>query len=292
MKRRLSVQPLLVLLCCAPLFLTNCKSDSDSHRPAATASDTATVRLSLMPTVGTLPFYYAAAAGIYDSLGLAVHIDTRLSQFDCDTALLGTSAEAASSDVVRTQYYITRGENLVAAIRTEGSWSVVTSSKLRIKQMAQMKERTLAVARHSAADSVSRLAMMQGGLSGDAVFRPQINDIFLRASMLDNNQIDAAVLPEPQATLACLKGHSRIYKSPVDNALGCITFTKPALEKLKATGKFTLLVEGYNRAAARLNAKGTAVCRRTLETTYRFPAGKTDSLKLPEYQPIAALTSH
>lgn len=251
--------------------------------------DSAALRLSLMPTLDCLPFYYAVAAGIYDSLGLEVRLATYDSQFDCDSSLLGRSADGSVSDLVRTRFYIGKGDSLEAVMATEGSWSLVVCGKLRVKSVQHMKDRLVAISRQSAADYYSHAALKKAKLEPDAVFRPQINNVFLRASMLDNNQIDAAVLPEPQATAACCSGHRRLYDGRQDTLrLGCLTFRKAVLAGAAGQEKLRLLLAGYDQAAARLNKEGAKACRTLLRDVYKLPSRLADTLRLPRYNPSHA----
>ena len=67
------------------------------------------------------------------------------------------------------------------------------------------------VARYSASDFYSEKELSKAGLKYDDIFRPQVNDIPLRAAMLNETQIEAAVLPEPYATVARVHGHKVLH---------------------------------------------------------------------------------
>ena len=98
---------------CLLLCVAGCKRAAVSETAVrAHADDSVALSVALGPTLDCLPFYYAEASGIYDTLGLNVDIKSYSAQFDRDTALLGNTADGIFSDLVRTQYHVAQGHNL------------------------------------------------------------------------------------------------------------------------------------------------------------------------------------
>ena len=80
------------------------------------------------------------------------------------------------------------------------------------------------MARYSATDYLTDLAIDSGKPKYD-VYRVQINDVQIRLRMLLNNEMDAMLLPEPQATKARLEQHVLLMDSRDKNLqLGAIAF--------------------------------------------------------------------
>ena len=103
--------------------------------------------------------------------------------------------------------------------------------------------------------------------------------------MLDGTQIDAAVLPEPQATAAVLNGHRRIYdNSQAKFQPGCVVFRRSCLQSKSRKAQVRKLIEGYNRAAESINRGGKAVCDSVLLVDYRLTREVVDTLRLPHYR--------
>ncbi len=273
----------LVLLCAC----SGCAGGSDGQpRPSADApADSSALRIGLMPTLDCLPFYYARSSGIYDALGLAVEWQTFMAQMDLDTALARGHLDGIYSDLVRSALLQSRDTFPVVVMGFDGDWKVITSQTLRLRNPSQLRERMVAVARHSATDWLSDCLARAGGLPEDRIYRPQINNITLRTEMLDNAQVDAAILPEPQATQAVAAGHRYIYSSREENArMGCLTFSRTSLARSGRDGMLRKLVEGYDRAVAALNSRGKAACDSLLRAAYGLTERVVDSLRLPEYK--------
>lgn len=269
---------------CLLLCVAGCNRAAVSETAVrAHADDSVALSVALGSTLDCLPFYYAEASGIYDTLGLNVDIKSYSAQFDRDTALLGNTADGIFSDLVRTQYHVAQGHNLSVVMATVGQWAVVASGGSRIRNMSKLKKRMVGVARYSASDFYSEKELSKAGLKYDDIFRPQVNDIPLRAAMLNETQIEAAVLPEPYATVARVHGHKVLHVVPATQNAGCIIFNSKILKDKHKSEAVRLLIEGYHRAADSLNLRGKSVCREVLRTTYKLTEQEIDSLRLYRY---------
>lgn len=257
------------------------------------AGDSTALRLAVTPTMGNLPFYYARYAGIYKDLGLKLSFRCYDGQLDCDSALLGGSTDGATTDLVRLHEYSHWHPVLTGIMSYPEHWHLLSSAKLRAKKMASLKARTVGIARLSASEYYAKKAFASAGMDYRTdVFVPQVNSYRLRAEMLDNNQVNAAVLPEPYATLARQKGHRRLYSSVSDSvSLNCLVFRSAILSDTLRRQQVQLLVKAYNRAVEELNAKGKAACSEVLFKAYRLPQAVIDSLRLPKFVPAAPISA-
>lgn len=280
------------------LLLTACHDGHSEAEAAANDSivnvgdslsrDSDALVIALTPTVDCLPVYYAQQSGIFQTLGLKVNLLTYRSQFDCDTAMLGATAMGGATDLVRLHYYANEHQPLSAVTSTDGVWKLLACGKLRIKKTALLKERMISVARFSASDYFSQVALEAVKMDYRAVFRPQINDYYLRTSMLNNNQIDAAILPEPMATKARLAGHRVLYSTTEKSEkMGCLAFKPSFLAEKDSLNRVHLLLKGYNQAVVEINQKGKAACAAILKNQYKLAPQVIDSLTLPKYEKAA-----
>ncbi|MBR6287318.1 MAG: ABC transporter substrate-binding protein [Bacteroidaceae bacterium] len=275
-------RPFYLLALIIALIAASC---SESHKAAKRKqhNDSTTLRLALMPTLDCLPFYMAADSGIFDSLGLDVEIKTYRSLADCDTALMGGTVHCALTDLI---YALRHADttDLRLIMQTQSQWQLVTTRTARLRTVADMKERTVAIARHSATDMLSDEFMKGTKLTHDDVFRPQVGDIVLRSQMLTGGQVDAALLPEPHATRAVLLQHPSVYNSR--QAEICLTAMAALQPTINARLKqMRLLVEAYNIAARRINAAhGNGRQLRSLLTSRTaIEPEVADTLRIPQF---------
>ena len=218
--------------------------------------DSAALHVVLMPVADCQPIYYAEENGIYDELGLDLRITTMQAQMDIDTAFIRGHAEFAYSDLIRAIFMQqTNTVDLRVVAGAEGKLQLVTTAKQELSLMGQLKEKMVAVARHSITDYWSDRIMTEACMELDEIFRPQINDIRLRTDMILNGTMDAALLPEPFSTEAIEAGHRAIF-STKDRLPQLAAFIIPTWVTTDESRmqQLSLLFKGYNMAVERLNA--------------------------------------
>ena len=180
----------------------NPKSSSTSTNYGVGTYDSTALHVALVPNHDCLPIYYAKRMGIYDSLGLKLQIYTYASQMDCDTMLMSRYADGGWADKIRIAHYGKRMANLEVMWTGNQHWQLFSCGALRINHIKALSGRTIAIARTSAENVWLDQILKMGKLSADDVYRPQINNLKLRAQMLTGNQIDAAVLTWPYSSYA------------------------------------------------------------------------------------------
>lgn len=266
MKQIFYLIPVLLAISCAV-------DQKKGIKPAQSPDSTHVVHLALIPNDDCLPFYYAARNGLFDSLGINVEITTYLSQFDADTAIFG-QADAGYSDSCRITYYRKNNKDLTELTKTRGRWSLVSSGSLRIKKISHLKKRMVATARYSASDWLCARLASESGLQYEDLYHPQINDLQLRTDMLDGNQIETSILPEPFACQAVQKGHNRLWNK--ESQAGRITTCRKDFDA-------TLLLRGYRQAIDSLRKQGKNGVREILSDIYRLDKAAIDSFTLYTY---------
>lgn len=113
------------------------------------------------------------------------------------------------------------------------------------------------MSRFSVTDMLGDMAVDSARVKSEYVFRVQINDPNIRLKMLLNNEMDAMMATEPQATTA------RLFKNPVlmdsrhkDIRMGVFAFRERALKEKDRTKQLDLFVKAYNMACDSLNQHG------------------------------------
>jgi len=277
---------LLILLSLGLLMACNQKTENATPSVVSGNED---IRLAVLPIVDCLPFYYAEKMGLYDSLGLHLKLCPFEAQNDCDTALLGGSVDGSFMDAERFAFHQKRGVALVREMQTEGDWALLSSGTLRIKKMKDLDNRVLGLPQRTTENLLADQALRQAGMKPTALVRVQVNSYRTCASMLENNQLDAAVLPEPFATEARLLGARQMYEARgAEKSRGMIVFRSKYIAD-KSHAKFLeLLRRGYNQAVDSLNRHGVKCCLPLLLTHYKISQQVADSLHLPHYSHVRA----
>lgn len=218
--RTYRISYLLIIL----LLLTACKETVEqkkqrtkAEREAAERAWRAAFKVGVMPTLDCLPVFIAYDRKLCDSTKIDLRICQFNAQMDCDTALSNRRVQGSVSDLVRAERLKKKGVPLVYPISTNLYWQLYTNKKQRVKDLSQLSDKMVAMTRYSATDRLTDMAV-EKGKPKYTVFRVQINDVPLRLQMMLNNSMDAMWLPEPQATVARMKGHPKLFDSQ-DEAL-------------------------------------------------------------------------
>lgn len=237
------------LLCAAVGLCGSCRQTDGTGADA----DSTALRLGVLPTMDCLPFYYADSIGLFDSLGVDVRLISFDAAMDADTAFVNGTVDGLVSDLVKACIWQGQGDTAHVAMVGELRMWLVTASKARVIKAGSLKEKIIGITRHSAVDYFADKILESVKLQSIDLNKPQINNIKLRCLMVDQNQYDGAILPEPYASEAVARGAKRLDGTEdlkVENLM-CVLFSdsiykarKPEIDKVKAV--YDMAVEALN----------------------------------------------
>ena len=261
----------------------NKKQEALPYVGNADGADSTALNVAVLPTLSCLPVYYAQRMGMFEQAGMSVHLWRYRAQMDVDTSVLRGHVSLAVSDPFRAIRLQSDSLHISALMAMDEPLSLLALKGKRVKQMQQMKEKTVAVCRLSCTDYWCQRMVTENKLELSQIFRPQINDIFLRTDMLNNGMIDAAMLPEPYATWAALEGHKRISRSnpnSICNALWITVCREESNNPHEAQAKTFARI--YREAIERMASDAQAdTLRAILTSEYGLPPLLTDTIQLP-----------
>jgi len=249
MKKLLYFTLPFLLIC---LAIEGCKKNGEQN--ATDSADSTALRIALLPTVDCLPFYYAQATGIYDSLQLDVVLQTNASAIDADTAFLRGHVDGIVTDLVKANIWRSNGDSIRIVMSADLNLFLVTSKAARLFKTASIKEKIIGITRHSSVDFVTDKILESVKMGSEELNKPQINDLVLRGQMVNNNQYDGAVLPEPYASECVAKGNKRIdsaEKQKLSCMLSLVFADSIVVQRKEDIAK---LIEGFNIAVERINS--------------------------------------
>lgn len=274
------------------LLLISCHEEVKLSREELARRDSAALHVALMPVEDCFPFYLAQRTGIYERLGLDLRIHTYQAQLDTDTALARGHVHVSYSDLARAMMLQQDSVGLRAIATFEGRLDLISTHRGRVRKLEQLKERMLAVARHSITDYWSDRLTDTASLARTDIFRPQINDVRIRTDMLCNGTMDAAFLPEPYATEASLRGNRRNFSTrDLRPQLVALLVSKNCLNDDSRREQVNLLMKGYDQAVAQyaLEPALRDSMPSLLSTLCLTPDTLVDSLitRLPSFTPLS-----
>lgn len=225
-------------------------------RAEAMRQDSLALKIATVPTLDCLPIFIGVEDSIFNRNGVDVHIKQRNAQIDCDTMVTGKYVEGFVSDLIRTERLKKKGIALRYVSSTNAYWKLISSRTARVKEIAQLSDKMIAMTRYSATDYLADLAVDSAKPKYD-VFRIQVNDPRTRLKMILNSEMDAAMLTEPQSTTA------ELYKNPVlmdsrekNLHFGVIAFREVALKDKRRQEQLKTFLKVYDMICDSINHYG------------------------------------
>ncbi len=244
-------------------------------RGAASADDT--IRFSLSPNLGALPFFIAADKGYFTEQHLDVQIQKTKQSDSTLLPMLARGdidiAPAILTPAFFNQYYEGFGLRIIAPIDSphagwnDGTWLVVRQDvwdAKAIRSFADLRGKELDNgAIGSPVDLVTKEAVFRGGLTtADVKFSPRVHSPLDWVAVLRNKALDAVAVVEPAATLIESQGLGHKWMSsreiaPWYQASYVATSATFATQHKDALQRFILAYVKACRYVAQANGKWT-----------------------------------
>ena len=174
-------------------------------------------KVAVMPTMDCLPAYLLKDSLLYDT----AKVDVRLCRFN-------------------------------AQMDTNLNWQLIADKGSKLKKLSDLSDKIIAMTRYSATDLLSDMVVKKAKPKYQ-VFRVQINDVFVRLSMLQNHEIDAYWFAEPQATKALMGDNNAIFSSADAGVhLGVVAI----MDKKRRNEEEAAFAAAYDKAVELINKNG------------------------------------
>ncbi|WP_028909228.1 ABC transporter substrate-binding protein [Prevotella sp. AGR2160] len=217
--------------------------------------DSASLKIGVLPTLDCLPLFIAQDDSLFKAVGVTVHLKPFTAQLDCDTALIRGRVEGTITDLVRAERLRHAGIALEYPIATNTYWQLLSNRTARIHELKQLSDKMVAIAPFSATDRLASIAITLGRPKYD-VYKITVNDVLVRLKMLQNNEMDAMLLTEPQATTARLMGSTLLLDSrKQDLHWGVFAFRKSKMDATRRK-QLALMIKAYNQAVDSIRRHG------------------------------------
>lgn len=238
------------------MFVSCSTNNSGKEQSGVEKPSKQNIVIATLPTEDCLPLFLAHDHGMFSKAGLNVELKQFNAALDIDTALIGGSVDYAVSDLIRTERLKKKGVSIEYFSSLPSYWWFVTNKKARIKTLSQLSDKMIAMTRYSATDELSQIASEKGKLKERCYFI-QINDINLRLQMLLNNEMDAMLLPQPQAAIAKSDNHPVLMSSDTLSAkYGALVYRKNKNNKYIDIDKQNIFKKVYQEACDSINKYG------------------------------------
>ena len=243
--------------------------------------------IGLMPSLDAVPFIIAQEKGFFTQEGLNVKLKTFSSPLDRESALQSGMIDGSISDMQGVGFDKAGGFDIVITSASVGNYKLVANKASGINRLSDLQGKDVAVSKNTAIEYVADKMLADGGMSSDSINKVVIPQIPVRLEMLQNGKLEAAVLPEPVASVAIKNGAKVIRDTQQMNRNpSVVVFTRQAV-----TGKekeIQALYRAYNKAVEYIAAHPQEEYMDILIEQGGFPEAIKGILTLPAYPKAAA----
>jgi len=199
---------LFVVVILTTLLVTAC----GGQVPPSETKEQKTIKIGLLPIEDNLPFYVAEQDDLYTKAGIKIELVNFASAVERDTALQAGQIDGEVADLVAVGLLKKGGTDVkvasigLGATPAEGRFAILSSPKSGISKPEDLKNVEIGVSENSIIDYVTDKMLLDSGLEKETIKMVSIPKIPVRLDMLLSDQIKAATLPDPLATLAESQG--------------------------------------------------------------------------------------
>jgi len=253
--------------------------------PAAAAA--APLRVGLMPAMNSAPLIVADRAGFFAREGVAIELELFTSQLNRETALQAARIDGTVSDLINAIQAWARGFPVKVASASQGVFSLLAAPSAGPASLAAWKAAGRKVPtgllENSTVYYVAERALERAGADTGTIELVPVAQVPARLELLLAGRIEAAVLPEPLATLAVRQGARRLADSAADDAAsGVLLFREPVLRD--RAGDVRAFYRAYDRAVEEINLHPEA-WRSAVVEGCQFPKAVEAGLAFPRFLP-------
>lgn len=213
----------------------------------------AKIRFGVLPIMDNLPFWVAAEKGYFAEEGVDVELvpfdsamirDSAISSKQVDGALGDILAVASLNNGGTAVKIVAVGQGVTAE---EGRFALLSAPGSGITRPEQLKNVKIAVSLNSIIEYVTDKLLLEQGFRPEEIKKTAISKIPARLEALLSGQVQAAVLPDPPAAVAELKGANVVLDDTSKNiSQTVIYFRQDTLESKLEEVKG--LMKAYTRA--------------------------------------------
>lgn len=203
--------------------------------------------VGLMPDTDSIPFIIAAERGYFKEEGIEVELMPFKSAMERDAALQSGNLDGAVSDLLAVIFARSGGFDVHATSYTDGNYNLIAGGRTGITSVAGISGRDIAISRNTIIEYVTDEILAANQLTEDDVTKTVIPQIPVRLEMLQSGNLDAALLPEPMASVALSSGGRYITgSSDLGINPGVMVFTDASIRDKKAS--IQAMYRAYDKA--------------------------------------------
>jgi NitT/TauT family transport system substrate-binding protein len=249
----------------------------------------APLSVAVLPITDVVPFYVADQQGYFADAGIEIELIPVSSAAERDTVIQTGAAECALTDingVVLTNAGNANDLKIISTARQatpeQPVFFLLASPQSGITSPDQLTGATIAISENTIIDYWNDRMLASVGLDSAEIEQTSVPAIPVRLELMLSGQVDAAILPDPLASLAELQGAALVLDdaSNPDIAVSVIVCRQDAIDT--HPDSVDALIAGWDKAVDAINADPGAFGDVLIENT-RVPEPLQGKYMLPQF---------
>ena len=198
-----------------------------------------TLKMAVLPILDTLPMYVAQQEGLFEQNGVQVKFIPVASGAERDQLVSAGQADGMINEVTSTMLY-NKDQTQVQIVRfartatpEDALFSILASGRSNVESANDLKGVEIGISQGTVIDYLTDRLLQAQGFSQNEINTIAVPKIPDRMALLENGELEAAMLPEPLSSLAVLNGAKIILDdtSLPEYSFSTISFRKEVIDK-------------------------------------------------------------
>lgn len=254
-----------------------------------------TLNMALLPILDVLPFYVAQENGYFEEEGVQIELIPIQSAPERDALLQSGEADGALTDLQSVVFFNQDSPQVQVVAKARKAYPefphfrIVAAPGFEVATPEDMANVPVGISENTIIDYLNDRLLTAWGVPEENIVIEAVPAIPVRFELLLSGQLNAALLPDPQAQAAIAAGGSLIVDDAEfpDFSQSVLAFTTAAIESKPET--IEAFMRAWNRAVADINADRDAFRNVLIENT-RVPESIQDTYNIPQF-PEGEITS-
>lgn len=264
------------------LSLTACSPVKETTQTNSSASKQ-TLNFGAVSSVDVMPIVIANEKGYFKNKGVEVNFHGFKNSKDRDAALQAGTLDGVICDEIAISLYQNADFDVKITGITDGDFMLIANQKSGIKSISDLKGKSIAISEKTSIEYTLDKILEKNSLDTKDVKKSMVPAIPTRLEMLRNNNVDAALLPEPFASLALSDGGILLGSASSLATYPSVTaFTQKAIDSKSA--EIRAFYKAYNEAVDYINSTKISEYEATIIKTVGYPDDMKGKIKLPKFR--------
>lgn len=277
MKKWMTTMGLLAL---AALTLSACGKEKEKTA-ASSDENVETLTLGVMPSTDNIPLILAHEKGFDKDHGVEIKLENFKAAKDRDAAFQAGKVDGVSTDLVAIAIYQEAGMDVKITGNTYGQFDLITGDD-SVQTTADLHGKDVILSKKTGTEYAVTMMLEKAGLTDQDINVSEVPQVPTRLELLKNNQAQAAILPEPFATMATADG-LRVLDSTRKIGINPFVMGMPQDVIKEKADAIKGMYEAYNDAVDYIKDHDKSDYIQLFIDEVGFPETLKDQITVPDY---------